>query len=43
MNVELAKAYGVDTSWSKGSAQRAAQVMEMLAKDAKGNYERPAN
>jgi tetratricopeptide (TPR) repeat protein len=43
MNVELAKAYGVDTTWSKGSAQRAAQVMEMLAKDAKGNYERPAN
>ncbi|MEO8701530.1 MAG: tetratricopeptide repeat protein [Kofleriaceae bacterium] len=43
MNVELAKAYGVDTSWSKGSAQRAVQVLEMLAKDAKGNYERPAN
>jgi len=42
MNVELAKAYGVDTSWSKGSAQQAVQVMELLAKDAKGNYVTPA-
>jgi tetratricopeptide (TPR) repeat protein len=42
MNVELAKAYGVETTWSKGSAERMAQVMEMLAKDAKGNYVTPA-
>jgi tetratricopeptide (TPR) repeat protein len=41
MNVELAKAYGVDTTWSKGSAVRMVEVMEMLAKDAKGNYVRP--
>ncbi|MGN6110954.1 MAG: tetratricopeptide repeat protein [Kofleriaceae bacterium] len=36
MNVELAKAYGVETTWSKGSEQRAVQVMELLAKDATG-------
>ncbi|HUJ62386.1 MAG TPA: tetratricopeptide repeat protein [Kofleriaceae bacterium] len=41
MNVELAKAYGVDTTWSKGSAQRAAQIMEMLAKDSAGQYVTP--
>ncbi|HEU0032258.1 MAG TPA: tetratricopeptide repeat protein [Kofleriaceae bacterium] len=38
MNIELAKAYGVDTTWSKGSQQRAVQVMELLAKDAKGSF-----
>lgn len=43
MNVELAKAYGVDTPWSKGSEQQAVAVMEMLAKDAKGTYVTPAN
>lgn len=36
MNIELAKAYGVETTWSKGSEQRAVQVMELLAKDATG-------
>jgi tetratricopeptide (TPR) repeat protein len=41
-NVELAKAYGVETTWSKGSATRMVQVMEALAKDAKGTYVRPA-
>ncbi len=41
MNVELAKAFGVDTPWSKGSEQRAAQIMEMLAKDAAGQYVTP--
>lgn len=41
MNVELAKAYGVDTVWSQGSAQRAVQVMELLAKDAPGTFVRP--
>jgi tetratricopeptide (TPR) repeat protein len=43
MNVALAKAYGVDTPWSKGSELRAVAVMELLAKDAKGNYVTPAN
>jgi tetratricopeptide (TPR) repeat protein len=43
MNVELAKAYGVTTPWSQGSEQQAVAVMEMLAKDAKGNYVTPAN
>jgi outer membrane protein assembly factor BamD (BamD/ComL family) len=41
MNVELAKAFGVATAWSKGSEQRAAQIMEMLAKDAAGQYVTP--
>ncbi len=41
MNVELAKAFGVDTAWSRGSAQRAAQVMELLAKDTAGQYITP--
>jgi len=43
MNVELAKAYGVSTPWSKGSEQQAMKVMELLAKDAKGSYVTPAN
>jgi tetratricopeptide (TPR) repeat protein len=43
MNVELAKAYGVDTEWSKASETRAAQVMEMLANDTAGKYVTPAN
>ena len=41
MNVELAKAFGVETSWSRGSAQKAAQVMELLQKDTKGSYVTP--
>lgn len=41
MNVELAKAFGVDTSWSKGSEQRAVQIMEMLAKDSAGQFVTP--
>ncbi len=41
MNVELAKAYGVDTIWSKSSEQRAVQIMAMLAKDAPGSYVTP--
>lgn len=43
MNVELAKAYGVDTEWSKASETRAAQVMDMLANDAAGKYVTPSN
>jgi tetratricopeptide (TPR) repeat protein len=34
MNLELAKAYGVETSWSQGSATRAAQVLELMAAEA---------
>jgi tetratricopeptide (TPR) repeat protein len=41
MNVELAKAYGVETTWSKASATRAAQVMELLAKEGAGTYVTP--
>jgi tetratricopeptide (TPR) repeat protein len=43
MNVELAKAYGVDTEWSKGSEQQAVAIMELLAKDTAGSYVTPAN
>lgn len=42
MNVELAKAYGVDTVWSRGSEQQAVTIMEMLAKDAAGTYVAPS-
>jgi len=41
MNVELAKAFGVETSWSRGSEQKAVQILEMLQKDTKGNYVTP--
>jgi TolA-binding protein len=41
MNVELAKAYGVENEWSKGSEARAVQVLELLAKDARGEYVTP--
>ena len=41
MNVELAKAFGVDTQWSKGSEQRAVQIMELIAKESKGSYVTP--
>ena len=41
MNVELAKAYGVDTAWSKGSEQQAVKVMQMLARDSAGDYVTP--
>ncbi|HEY5947930.1 MAG TPA: tetratricopeptide repeat protein [Kofleriaceae bacterium] len=43
MNVELAKAYGVDTVWSKASAKKAAEVMELLAREGSGQYVTPAN
>ena len=43
MNVELAKAFGVDTDWSKGSEQQAAKIMEMIAKDSSGDYLTPPN
>jgi tetratricopeptide (TPR) repeat protein len=41
MNVELAQAFGVDTQWSKGSEQRAIQIMELIAKESKGSYVTP--
>jgi TolA-binding protein len=41
MNVELAKAFGVETTWSRGSEQRASQIMEILAQDAAGHYVMP--
>lgn len=43
MNVELAKAYGVDTVWSEASAKKAAEVMELLAREAAGHYVTPAS
>lgn len=43
MNVELAKAYGVETTWSKGSAQQAVQIVDLLAKDSAGSYVMPPN
>jgi TolA-binding protein len=41
MNVELAKAYGVDTPWSQGSERQAVAIFELLAKDTAGSYVRP--
>ncbi len=43
MNVELAKAFGVETTWSKASAQQATKIMELLARDASGQYVMPAS
>lgn len=42
MNVELAKAYGVDTEWSKASEQQAVAILELLARDTAGSYVTPA-
>lgn len=41
MNVELAKAYGVQTEWSVGSAKQAAAVADLLAGDRPGSYVTP--
>jgi tetratricopeptide (TPR) repeat protein len=41
MNVELAKAFGVETSWSKGSETRAVQLMSLLAAEDAGHYVTP--
>jgi tetratricopeptide (TPR) repeat protein len=41
MNVELAKAYGVETTWSKGSAAQAVQIVDLLAKDSAGSFVMP--
>jgi hypothetical protein len=42
MNIELAKAYGVETDWSRGSATRSVQIQELLAREASGSYDKPA-
>ncbi len=41
MNVELAKAYGVVTEWSRGSAARATEVLDLLSKDSAGQFIQP--
>ncbi len=43
MNLELAKTYGVETSWSRGSAIRVPQVFEMLQRDSTGSFVRPGS
>ena len=43
MNVELAKAYGVDTAWSRGSERQAAAIMELLARDIPASYVAPGD
>lgn len=43
MNVELAKAYGVETTWSRGSERQAAAIMELLARDTPGSYVAPGD
>ncbi|HEU4616094.1 MAG TPA: tetratricopeptide repeat protein, partial [Kofleriaceae bacterium] len=43
MNVELAKAFGVETVWSRASEQKAAEVMELLAREGAGQYVTPAS
>ncbi len=42
MNVELAKAYGVETDWSRASAEQTVKVIELLAREANGVYITPA-
>jgi tetratricopeptide (TPR) repeat protein len=41
MNVELAKAYGVHTTWAQASAERATEVADLLAKDTAGQFVTP--
>jgi TolA-binding protein len=43
MNVELAKAYGVDTTWSKASAIKAGELMQLIARESAGQYVTPTN
>lgn len=43
MNVELAKAYGVQTAWSRGSERQAVAIMDLLAKDLAGSYLAPSH
>jgi tetratricopeptide (TPR) repeat protein len=41
MNVQLAEAYGVSTSWSEASKTRAVQISEILAKEGSGQLVAP--
>lgn len=41
MNLELARAYGVDTPWSQGSARQAASIQDLIARDGAGRYVQP--
>jgi TolA-binding protein len=43
MNVQLAEAYGVTTSWSEASKTRALQIQEILGKEAQRQYVLPAS
>ncbi|MCW5807048.1 MAG: tetratricopeptide repeat protein [Deltaproteobacteria bacterium] len=43
MNVELAKAYGVDTEWSKSSVERAAAIEQMIAADVPASWVTPGS
>jgi tetratricopeptide (TPR) repeat protein len=43
MNVQLAEAYGVTTSWSEASKTRALQIQEILAKEAQRQFVGPAS
>lgn len=43
MNVQLAEAYGVTTSWSEGSKTRAIQLREILAKEGRGELLPPSS
>jgi len=43
MNVELAKAYGVSTSWSEASRGRATEILAILGREARGELvDRPS-
>jgi tetratricopeptide (TPR) repeat protein len=41
LNVELARVFGVETTWSLGSASQAAKILEILAKEGEGSYLSP--
>ena len=41
MNVDLAHAYGVDTTWSKGSETRVAEIMAAIDAEDRSSYVRP--
>jgi TolA-binding protein len=43
MNVELANAYGVATSWSEASKVQAAEILNILAKESRGELAKPAS
>jgi TolA-binding protein len=43
MNVELANAYGVATTWSEASKAQAAEILNILAKESRGELVKPAS